>query len=191
MALSDEMFEKRVRLLKLLDGLGDNNVIDAGRAALYLDMSPSTLAHRRSAGLPPPYRKTEVGQGAKVGYLLGDLRQLLGQSIVHSTAEDFQRKYGSFIPDVNELWHMLNAHPFWRKVGSESLLGSVFEDAEKSFEYFQDASYEVEFCPWYIVRDKSLSAGENSELKRLVEQAEHDDRITSGCPPGEFRLPLY
>lgn len=191
MALSDEMFEKRVRLLKLLDGVADNNVIDAGRAAMYLDMSPSTLAHRRSAGLPPPYRKTEVGQGAKVGYCLGDLRQFIEKSVVHSTAEDFQRKYGSFIPDVSELWHVLDAHPFWRKVGSDSLLCSVFQDVEKSFEYFQDANFEVEFYPWYVVRDMSLSADETSDLKRLVEQAEQDDCATSGNPSGEFKLPLY
>lgn len=160
MSLSDELFEKQIRLMKLIDDIKDEDfTLDAERAALYLGLSPSTLAHRRSDHLPPPYVQIGgSGRGAKVKYRLGDLRQLNRDSLSRGTAESAQRNYGAFLPGVGQLWDDIE-HPFWQKEGMPGLINSVLANVELSKELIFDTRYEIVFENWSAGLVKVMGAG--------------------------------
>jgi len=179
MSLSDELFEKQIRLMKLIDDIKDEDfTLDAERAALYLGLSPSTLAHRRSDQLPPPYVQIGgAGRGAKVKYRIGDLRQLNRDNLSRGTAESAQRKYGAFLPGVGQLWDDVQDHPFWQKIGKPGFINSVLADTKLSEELIFDGRYEIVFENWSNGLVKVMGAGgsNSDEAKRLYSQSLAED----------------
>lgn len=179
MSLSDELFEKQIRLMKLIDDIKDEDfTLDAERAALYLGLSPSTLAHRRSDQLPPPYVQIGgAGRGAKVKYRIGDLRQLNRDNLSRGTAESAQRNYGAFLPAVGQLWDDVQEHPFWQKVGHSEYINSVLADTKLSEELISDSRYEIVFDNWSNGLVKVMGAGGSNadEARRLYGQSLAED----------------
>lgn len=179
MSLADELFEKRIRLVQLLDGIKDEAMLlDTGRAALYLDVSESTLAHRRSQGKPPPYVQLDgAGKGAKVKYRLGDLRALGNQNLFGCTAEAGQRNYGAFIPAPSQLWKNVDEHPFWCR-DNFPIGVSAFHDPELSFRYFMDERYEILFRPWMSSLQLFVDIGDMPEVAaRYIKISLEEDRF--------------
>ena len=178
MSLTDELFEKRVRLIQLIDGIKDEDMLlDTGRAALYLDVSESTLAHRRSDQKPPPYVQLDgAGKGAKVKYRLGDLKAFVKQNLFGGTAEAGQRNYGAFLPAPWLLWADVQEHPFWWK-DNWPIGISAFHDYELSFQYFMDERYEIRFSPWMSSQKLFVDAGDMPEIaERYIKISDEEDR---------------
>lgn len=178
MSLSEELFEKQIRLMKLIDDIKDEDfTLDAERAALYLGLSPSTLAHRRSDHLPPPYVQIGgSGRGAKVKYRLGDLRQLNRDSLSRGTAESAQRNYGAFLPGVGQLWDDVE-HPFWQKTGQPGFINSVLANVELSKELIFDTRYEIVFENWSagLVKVIGIGGPNADEARRLYGRSVAED----------------
>jgi hypothetical protein len=176
MSLSDELFEKQIRLIKLIDDIKDEDfTLDAERAALYLGLSPSTLAHRRSDQLPPPYVQIGgAGRGAKVKYRLGDLRQLNRDNLSRGTAESAQRSYGAFLPGVGQLWDDVKEHPFWQKLGQSEYINSVFADTRLSEELFFDDRYKIVFDEWNCGMVNCMTTNRDAATKLYSKSIDED-----------------
>lgn len=179
MSLADELFEKRIRLMQLIDGIKDEGMLlDTARAALYLDVSESTLAHRRSDQKPPPYVQLDgAGKGAKVKYRLGDLKAFVNQNVFGGTAEAGQRNYGAFLPAPGQLWADVQEHPFWGKDNWPVGI-CVFSDPELSFRYFMDERYGIFFRPWMSSQALFAELGDFIEVAaKYVQISQEEDRL--------------
>jgi len=119
---------RQAEIWNVLRDVPDNFPLDAEHAALYMGLSISTLAQRRSNGLPPPYEQLTPGKGGKVKYKMGALRALSEKNGYTNTTQAVQEKIfgrnavAAFMADSGE-------HGFWIEQGSNLILDSVYGDA--------------------------------------------------------------
>ena len=140
----------------MLRDVSDDFLIDVARAALLLDLSVSSLAQRRSNGLPPPYVQLTPGKGGKVQYRMGAIRGLCKAHEYTNTAESSQEKLlgrravSAFISDPGE-------YGFWVEQGSQLIIDSVYGDAldfksafvgQDDFGLIQSSWFDALSRPW-------------------------------------------
>ena len=123
-----DQLQLRKELDEKLRGVSDDFLVDAAHAALFLDCSISTLAQRRSNGLPPPYIQLTPGRGAKVQYRMGALRELTRSQVYTNTAQSAKDKIFGRRPSTAFLSNQ-GEWGFWTNSSGSVLIDSVYGDA--------------------------------------------------------------
>lgn len=148
----------QAKIWNVLRDVPDDFPLDAEHTALYMGLSISTLAQRRSNGLPPPYEQLTPGKGGKVKYKMGALRALSEKNGYTNTTQAAQEKtfgrkaVAAFIAKPGE-------HGFWVEQGSNLILDSVYGDAldfksafvsQDDFRLIYRSWHEAFLMPWKL-----------------------------------------